>query len=127
MKEFFLNVRKRIRYLHQVTPLKASLTHKKFMNVIIETRIILETTLLVNCGINFVVGNSFYIYPLKTMNVIKEGNHVLYIWDGELDSVIEAKVNEIKNVKNVQLKVENLQRITMGECFLFLFFFLLRT
>lgn len=49
------------------------------------------------------------------MNNIKEGSHVLYIWDGELNATIEANVNEIKNIKNIQLKVENIQRITMGE------------
>lgn len=55
------------------------------------------------------------------MNNIKEGSQVLYIWDGELNSIIEANVNEIKNIKNIQLKVENLQRIGLGECFSTLF------
>jgi len=48
------------------------------------------------------------------MNIIKEGSHVLYLWDGELNSVIEANINEIRNIKNVTLKVENLQRIAMA-------------
>ncbi|KAG4066508.1 hypothetical protein HA402_007144 [Bradysia odoriphaga] len=47
------------------------------------------------------------------MNNIKEGSRALYIWDGEMSSEIETQVNEIKNIKNVQLNVENLQRITM--------------
>lgn len=59
------------------------------------------------------------------MNNIKEGSHVLYIWDGELNAIIEANVNEIKNIKNIQLKVENLQRITMGECLSFVLLLLL--
>lgn len=49
------------------------------------------------------------------MNNIKEGSHALYIWDGEMNADIESHVNEIKNIKNVQLNVENLQRISMGE------------
>jgi len=48
------------------------------------------------------------------MNIIKEGSQVLYLWDGELNSIIETNVNEIKIIKNVTLKVENLQRISMA-------------
>lgn len=48
------------------------------------------------------------------MNNYKEGSQVLYLWDGEFNSDIEANVKEIKNLKNIHLKVENLQRITMG-------------
>ncbi|XP_037047658.1 anamorsin homolog [Bradysia coprophila] len=48
------------------------------------------------------------------MSNIKEGSRALYIWDGEMSSEIETQVNEIKNIKNVQLNVENLQRITMA-------------
>lgn len=77
----------------------------------------IETTAALNtldCEINFNSLAIIIVVPL-TMNNIKEGSHVLYIWDGELNADIEANVNEIKNIKNIQLKVENLQRISLGE------------
>ncbi|KAJ6648794.1 Anamorsin like [Pseudolycoriella hygida] len=48
------------------------------------------------------------------MNNIKEGSSILYIWDGEMNAVIESNVNEIRNIKDVQLKVENLQRLSLA-------------
>lgn len=49
------------------------------------------------------------------MNLIAEGSSVLYIWSGEFNQTVEQNVNELKSIKNIDLKVENFERLSLGE------------
>lgn len=56
------------------------------------------------------------------MDTIKEGNHVLFLWsDGAVS--IEDNVNSLKNIKNVTVNVENIERIALGKSQIYLIFF----
>ena len=52
---------------------------------------------------------------------IKEGNHILYIWDStKTATALEENVNKIKTLRNVQVNVENLERLNLGKfCYFF--------
>ena len=56
------------------------------------------------------------------MQLIKEGNSVLYLWSKSINDEIEKQVNQIKAIKNVEVKVENVERLLMGICFKMLIF-----
>jgi hypothetical protein len=47
------------------------------------------------------------------MDQIKEGNDVLYVWEGQTMEGIESQVMEMK--KNAKVQLENLERIEFGE------------
>ena len=49
------------------------------------------------------------------MQFIKEGSSVLYLWSKSLNEEIEKQVNKIKAIKNVTVKVENVERLLMGK------------
>lgn len=50
------------------------------------------------------------------MDNIKEGDRVLYLWEGEIDSSLERNVESLKNRTNVTVNVENVQRLSLGMC-----------
>lgn len=50
------------------------------------------------------------------MEYIKEGDRVLYLWEGEIDSSLEKNVDALKNRTNVTVNVENVQRLSLGMC-----------
>lgn len=50
------------------------------------------------------------------MNSIQEGSKVLYLWQGEIGASIERNVTALKNINNVTVNVENVERISLGEC-----------
>lgn len=47
------------------------------------------------------------------MDLIKEGNEVMYIWEGQSAEGMESQVLEMKKIAKVQL--ENLERIEFGK------------
>lgn len=49
------------------------------------------------------------------MNFVQENNHVLYIWNGAISGEIEQEVNRLKAIPNVQVNVENADRVLLGE------------
>lgn len=49
------------------------------------------------------------------MNTIQEGSRILYLWQGEISPAIEQNVTALKNIKNVTVNVENVERITLGK------------
>uniref|UniRef100_A0A182NGL8 Anamorsin homolog n=1 Tax=Anopheles dirus TaxID=7168 RepID=A0A182NGL8_9DIPT len=49
------------------------------------------------------------------MNFVQENNHVLYLWGGAVGPEIEKEVNEIKSIPNVQVNVENVERLQLAE------------
>lgn len=51
------------------------------------------------------------------MNFVQENNHVLYIWNGTISGDIEQEVNQLKAIPNVQVNVENADRVLLGENF----------
>ncbi|XP_040167918.1 anamorsin homolog [Anopheles arabiensis] len=49
------------------------------------------------------------------MNFVQENNHVLYLWAGTVGPEIEQEVNAIKTIPNVQVNVENVERLQLAE------------
>lgn len=49
------------------------------------------------------------------MNLIKENDKILFLWGGNMIGDIESQVNEIKNIKNVTVNVENVERLGLGK------------
>lgn len=58
-----------------------------------------------------------HILLIKKMNFVQENNHVLYIWNGTISGDIEQEVNQLKAIPNVQVNVENADRVLLGENF----------
>lgn len=58
-----------------------------------------------------------HISLIKKMNFVQENNHVLYIWNGTISGDIEQEVNQLKAIPNVQVNVENADRVLLGENF----------
>ena len=48
------------------------------------------------------------------MELVKEGDHILYVWGGEINSNIEEQVNKLKLKENVKVNVENAERLSLG-------------
>uniref|UniRef100_A0A182M6Q8 Anamorsin homolog n=1 Tax=Anopheles culicifacies TaxID=139723 RepID=A0A182M6Q8_9DIPT len=49
------------------------------------------------------------------MNFVQQNNHVLYLWGGAVGPEIEKEVNELKSIPNVQVNVENVERLQLAE------------
>ena len=49
------------------------------------------------------------------MEFVKSGQKVLYVWGGEVSSDMETQVNTIKSIENVEVNVENMERLEMGK------------
>lgn len=48
------------------------------------------------------------------MNFVQENNQVLYIWNGTISGDIEQEVNQLKAIPNVQVNVENADRVLLA-------------
>lgn len=48
------------------------------------------------------------------MNFVQANNHVLYIWNGTISADIEQEVNQLKAIPNVQVNVENADRVLLA-------------
>lgn len=55
------------------------------------------------------------------MDLIKEGNRILYLWESE-NASLEKHVEALKNRTNVTVNVENVHRLTLGRFIDYIFF-----
>lgn len=48
------------------------------------------------------------------MEFVKPGQKVLYVWGGEVNSVLETQINALKSSDSIQVTVENIDRLKLG-------------